>query len=225
MSINVDTLTKYISLYSGVGGLDLGFNLAVPSARAICYVEREASAISTLVKHMQTGALDDAPIWTDSATFDGKPWCGKVDWVIGGFPCQPSSLAGNRGGVEDERWLWPDIRRIVLETGAQGVFLENVPGLLSVNDGGAFEKILGDLAVLGFNVEWSLFKAASVGAPHRRSRIFILATHSERSRQPRSWRYRYALDKEENPYREADRFVDAVQGGSWPFVCRSHDGM
>ena len=75
----MDSYTNVLSLYSGGGGLDLGFRMAVPNARTVCYVEREVSAIALLVDHMQTGQLDDAPLWSDSGTFDGKPWCGRVD--------------------------------------------------------------------------------------------------------------------------------------------------
>ena len=173
--MDTPTELKYISLYSGAGGLDVAFKLANPSARAICYVEREASSIALLVDHMQTGQLDDAPVFADSGTFDGKPWRGKVDFIIGGFPCQPASVAGRRSGQDDERWLFPHIRRIVRETHPQGVFLENVRGLLSVNDGGGFEEILRDLANLGYDVEWGVLKASDVGASHRRERVFIYA--------------------------------------------------
>jgi len=171
---NVDSFT-YISLYSGGGGLDLGFRLANPHARTVCYVERDAAACAVLVGHMQTGELDDAPVWTDSGTFDGEPWRDRVDWIIGGFPCQPASVAGQRAGLDDARWLWPHIARIVSEVQPSGVFLENVPGLLTVNDGAAFREIVGDLAALGFDAEWDRFRASDVGAPHRRERLFILA--------------------------------------------------
>ena len=101
--MNVDIRTDVLSLYSGGGGLDIGFRLAVPAARTVCYVERDAASVALLVDHMQTGQLDDAPLWTDSGTFDGKPWRGAVDWIIGGFPCQPFSVAGKQLGTDDER--------------------------------------------------------------------------------------------------------------------------
>ena len=173
--MDTHTELKYISLYAGGGGLDLAFKLANPGARAVCYVEREASSIALLVDHMQTNQLDDAPVFADSGTFDGKPWRGKVDFIIGGFPCQPASVAGRRSGQDDERWLFPHIRRIVSEAQPQGLFLENVRGLLSVNDGDGFEEILRDLADLRYNVEWGVYKAADVGASHRRERAFIYA--------------------------------------------------
>ena len=166
---------NYISLYSGVGGLDLAFRMAVPTARTVCYVERDAASIEILVSHMQAGELGDAPIWTDSGTFDGTAWRGHVDWIIGGFPCQPASVAGARKGLDDERWLWPHIARIVDEVRPSGIFLENVPGLLTVNDGAAFREVVGDLAALGFDAEWGCVRASDVGAPHKRERLFILA--------------------------------------------------
>ena len=173
--MDTHTELKYISLYAGGGGLDLAFKLANPGARAVCYVEREASSIALLVDHMQTNQLDDAPVFADSGTFDGKPWRGKVDFIIGGFPCQPASVAGRRSGQDDERWLFPHIRRIVSEAQPQGLFLENVRGLLSVNGGDGFEEILRDLADLRYNVEWGVYKASDVGASHRRERAFIYA--------------------------------------------------
>ena len=173
--MDTHTNLNYISLYSGGGGLDLAFKYANPSARAVCYVEREASSIAVLVDNMQKGHLDDAPIFSDTGTFDGNPWRGKVDWLIGGFPCQPASVAGKRSGQDDERWLFPHIKRILSETKPQGVFLENVRGLLSVNAGDGFEEVLRELASLGYDVEWGTLKASDVGASHRRERVFIYA--------------------------------------------------
>jgi len=176
----MDTPT-YLSLYSGGGGLDLGFKLAVPGARAVGYVERDAAAIALLVDHMQTGQLDDAPLWSDSGTFDGAEWRGKVDWIIGGFPCQPWSVAGRQAGLDDERWLWPHIREILGDVQPRGAFFENVPGLLR----GGLGPILGDLAALGFDAEWITVRASDVGAPHRRERVFILGDTDRQGLQGR----------------------------------------
>ena len=166
---SVDTPTV-LSLYSGGGGLDLGFRMAVPDARTVCYVERDAASIEVLVTNMQKGRLEVAPSWTDSGTFDGKPWRGTVDWIIGGFPCQPWSVAGAQQGIDDERWLWPHIRRIAREVEPRGLFLENVPGLFL----GGIQPVLGELAEDGYDAIWTTVRAADVGAPHRRERCFIL---------------------------------------------------
>jgi DNA (cytosine-5)-methyltransferase 1 len=163
-----------LALCAGVGGLELGLKLALGEQyRTVCYVEREAYAAATLVARMGKAALDQAPIWDDLTAFDGKPWHDRVDCISAGFPCQPFSVAGSKRGTEDERWLWPDIARIIGEVGPGLVFLENVSGILSHS--GGFGQVLGDVATLGFNAEWGMFSAASVGAPHRRERVFILA--------------------------------------------------
>ena len=168
----VKNTENVISLYSGGGGLDIGFRLAITNARSVCYVEREISSVSVLVNGIEKGILDDAPIWTNSTTFDGSPWIGKVDWIIGGFPCQPWSVAGKREGKEDERWLWDDIKQIAMSVQPTGFFLENVSGLIT---GHGIDTILGDLSEMGFDAEWGSVKAGDIGAPHRRERVFILA--------------------------------------------------
>ena len=124
---------------------------------------------------MEEGALPRAPIWSDLTTFDARRWCGAVDCVIGGFPCQPASVAGKRAGRADERWLWPHVARIIHECKPELVFLENVPGLLTVDAGEGYKEVLSDLAALGFDAEWGVLAAAAVGAPHKRERVFIMA--------------------------------------------------
>src|SRR4051812_8328301 len=104
---------QILSLCSGTGMLDEGIRLAYPQARTVCLAEREGYLAALLVRRMQEGNLDEAPIWSDVKSFDGKPWRRKVDLVIGGYPCQPFSQIGKRGGVSDPRHIWPDIARIV----------------------------------------------------------------------------------------------------------------
>jgi DNA (cytosine-5)-methyltransferase 1 len=160
-----------LALCAGVGGLELGIELAVPGYRSVGYVERDAFAAATLVARMEEEALDPAPIWDDLSTFDGRPWRGAVDIVSAGFPCQPFSVAGKGLGVEDERWLWPDVERIIREVQPGWVFLENVPLLVSRG----LWAVLGGLAVLGYDARWDLFSAKECGAPHGRRRLFLVA--------------------------------------------------
>src|SRR3990167_1083409 len=168
-----------LAICAGVGGLELGLKLALGDAyRCVCYIEREGYAASVLVARMEDKALDTAPVWDDLATFDGRPWRGIVDLISAGFPCQPASTAGRRKGTDDDRWLWPHIKRIVCEVRPRLIFLENVPGLLNVNHGRAFAAILGDMAELGYDAEWEMFSAKGVGAPHLRKRVFILAVRT-----------------------------------------------
>jgi DNA (cytosine-5)-methyltransferase 1 len=166
-----------ISLCTGGGGLDLGVELAMPRARCVVLVEREAFAVSHLVSAIQKGLMAPAAIWSDVTTFDGRPWRGLVDGVIGGVPCQPHSLAGKRLGEDDERDLWSDVRRIIVQSGVWFVLIENVSAMLSAKPGldpGAL-RIRRDLQRLGFDVEGGLFTASEFGASHERKRVFILA--------------------------------------------------
>ena len=174
----MDTPT-YISLYAGGGGLDVGFRLAIPGARAICYVERELTCAALLVDHMQTGQLDDAPLWDDANTFDGNPWRGKVDWLIGGPPCQPFSKAGRRTAADDPRNGWPNTLRLVREIQPNGCFFENVASadLLRYY----WWEIKPGLQAMGYQVEEILSEAADAGASHHRSRSFILAYRNSES--------------------------------------------
>jgi DNA (cytosine-5)-methyltransferase 1 len=102
-------------------------------------------------------------------TADGRP----VTAVVGGFPCQPFSHSGKLLGVADERWGWPWFIDAVDTVRASVVLVENVRGLL--RDRQAFAWILDDLAERGFDAEWSLVSACSVGASHMRRRLFLVA--------------------------------------------------
>lgn len=117
-----------LAICAGIGGLELGLSLALQGRyRCLGYVEREAYAASLIVERMAEKTLDSAPIWDDLESFDGRPYRGKVDIITAGFPCQPHSQAGNRRGIEDERWIWPGIATIirdVLPLVAAHAFLE-----------------------------------------------------------------------------------------------------
>ncbi len=181
---------RTLSLFSGIGGLDLGVHAALRclglEPRSVGYAEREAFAQAVLVAWMEDEGLGPAPIIEDVS----DPILGEcpADLVVAGFPCQPASVAGNRAGTADERWLWPLVAGCVRQVGPQLVFLENVPGLLTVNGGRAFAEVLGDLADLGFDAEWTVLGAHAVGAPHRRERLFLLAwrqlAHGHREPRP-----------------------------------------
>lgn len=159
-----------IELCAGYGGFTLGFRHGGFDVSTVAYVERDSYAASILVARMEEQRLDQAPIWDDLCTFDGAAWRGRVDIVTAGFPCQPFSTAGKQHGVDDDRWIWPDIAKIVADVGPSYVFLENVTGL--VRHG--LPHVLADLADLGFDAEWGVLSAADVGAPHRRQRVWVL---------------------------------------------------
>jgi DNA (cytosine-5)-methyltransferase 1 len=154
---------RFGSLFSGVGGLDLGLERA--GMTCAWQVEIDPYCRRVLDKHWP-----DVPKFGDvkELTGDELP---PVDLICGGFPCQPVSRAGRRLAQADERWLWPEFARIVRVLRPRYVLVENVPGLLAHG----LSDVLGDLAGLGFDAEWESIPAAAFGAPHLRDRVFLVA--------------------------------------------------
>ena len=138
-----------LALCAGVGCLELGLKILFGEQyKTICYVEKEAYAAAVLMERMADTSLDNAPIWDDVKTFDGKPWRGKVDIISAGYPCQPFSTAGKRKGTKDSRHIWPYIRVIIADIKPSFVFLENVSGHLQLG----FQEVAEDLRGLGYTV-------------------------------------------------------------------------
>ena len=159
-----------LALFAGAGGGILGGHLL--GWRTVCAVEWDAYAASVLCARQNDGLLAPFPIWDDVRTFDGRPWRGRVDVVSGGFPCQDISTAGKGAGIDGERsGMWAHMARIVREVGPRFVFVENSPALTFRG----LDRVLGDLATLGYNAKWGVLSAAGAGAPHLRERIWIVA--------------------------------------------------
>ena len=167
----------HLSLCAGYDGIGIGLERVLPNLRAIAYVEIEAFAVANLVSKMESEQLDAAPIYTDVKTFPYKEFCGRVDILSGGFPCQPFSQAGVRKGVEDPRHLYPHFSRGIEECKPRIVFLENVEGIISskTTEGeSVLHYVLKDLERLGYQAEAGIFSASEVGFPHQRKRVFIM---------------------------------------------------
>ena len=150
------------SLFTGYGGLDIavGGDLA-------WYAEIEPAACQVLAHH-----YPDVPNLGDITAIN---WAEvePVDIITGGYPCQPFSHAGNRKGKNDERHLWPNVLTAIRAIRPSYAILENVSGHITLG----FADVLADLAQIGWDAEWGTFRASDVGAPHRRERIFIVATN------------------------------------------------
>lgn len=160
-----------LALFAGAGGGILGGKLL--GWRTVCAVEWEPYPASVLCARQNDKILAPFPIWDDVRTFDGKPWRGIVDVVSGGFPCQDISSQGNGDGLEGERsGLWIEMARIIGEVLPQFVFVENSPLLV----GRGLAIVIGDLAAMGYDAQWSCISASDVKAPHKRDRIWIVAT-------------------------------------------------
>ena len=161
-----------LALFAGAGGGILGGKLL--GWRTVCAVERDGYARDVLVARQNDGCLDPFPIWDDVCTFDGNPWCGLVDVVSGGFPCQDISSAGRGAGIGGARsGLWKEMARIIGEVRPAYVWVENSPLLVSRGLG----LVLADLAALGFAAQWGIVGAMHAGAPHRRERIWVVGSN------------------------------------------------
>lgn len=161
------------SLFSGIGGFDLGLERA--GMRCSWQVEIDDYANRVLEKHWPA-----VKRYRDVREV-GSQNLESVDLICGGFPCQPHSLAGKRQASADERDLWGEFARIIRELRPRYVVAENVPGLLSSESGRFFGRVLRDLAACGYDAEWECIPASAFGAPHRRDRVWIVAySKSER---------------------------------------------
>ena len=151
------------SLFSGIGGLDLGLERA--GMNVIWQSEIDPYACKVLAKHW--------PEVPNHGNIKEIDWSTVVqpDVICGGYPCQPFSTAGKRQGEADPRHLWPWVREAISQLRPRYAVLENVRGHLSL--GGT--TVIGELAAIGYDAEWRVISAASVGAPHRRDRVIIVA--------------------------------------------------
>lgn len=164
---------RIISICTGISGIERGLKRAGLKLRISCYVERESFICENLACAMEAGVVGSAPIWPDLRTFDGRPFRGLVDGIIGGYPCQGESLAGKRELENYEGYLWPAVRTTIKAVGPLWCYFENVDDHLT----GTFKYVLEDLRSMGYRVEAGVYSAEESGAPHERQRIFILAIH------------------------------------------------
>ena len=219
----------HASLFSGIGGAEL-------AASWMGWTNLFHCELNPFCRKVLEYWLPNSTSYEDITTTDFTPWRGRIDILTGGFPCQPFSLAGNRKGAEDDRYLWPHMLRAIREVQPAWVVGENVAGLLTMVQPGqavdvasqtalfgedndpvtrlrqtyTLEAICQDLENAGYSVQPFLVPACAVGAPHRRDRLWIvagLAPHADHDRQ------RERTDEQE-PLTERHGTPNHGQGGN-----------
>lgn len=159
---------KYLSLFSGIGGFDLGLDRAAMSP--VAQVEFSPKCRSVLRRHWPA-----TECFEDVRTFDPQQLTVRPQLVCGGFPCQDVSVAGRRAGLAGNRsGLWWEMQRIIADSAAPWFLVENVPGLLSSNDGRDFSAVIESLVEIGYGIAWRVLDAQYFGVAQRRERVFIV---------------------------------------------------
>jgi len=159
---------KHLGLFEGIGGFSLAAEWSGWETLAWC--EWNPFGQKVLKHH-----FPKADAHGDITKTDFSIYRGRIDIITGGFPCQPYSLAGKRLGKEDERHLWPQMRRAIREVQPRWVVGENVFGLVNWNGGMVFNEVQTDLEAEGYEVFPYVLPACSVNAPHRRDRVWFVA--------------------------------------------------
>lgn len=214
-----------LDLFTGIGGLTLALSRWV---RPMAYCESDPFCQAVLLTRMAQGHLPTAPIWDDISTLRLEQFgASTFDIIYGGFPCQDISVAGTGKGLDGKRsGLIFQLFRLVRDCRPRFVFLENVPAITVRG----LDRILLDLAHMGYDARWTTVSAAEVGACHIRKRWFLLA-HSNRiglREKPKPEKRQHDKRKSKiQSYNESKawNFTRSPAGKVTPTVDRTGDGI
>lgn len=215
-----------LSLFSGIGGLDLAAEWA--GFKTVAFCEQDKFCQKVLRKHWP-----DVRIYDDVRTLETR-WLPRIELLHGGYPCQPFSAAGNRKGETDKRHLWPHMFRLIKELKPRWIVAENVSGHISLG----LDTVCNDLESESYAVGTVCFPACAIGARHKRERVFIVANAERDGLNEAKELGGIAESLEKRRLLEFERFSDtpaslwtdgntkaAGRGVFTPYLCRSDDGI
>lgn len=191
----------HASLFSGIGGFDLAAEWAGWTNAFNCEIDPFCRRV--LKYH-----FPDAEQYEDIRTADFTIWRDHIDVLSGGFPCQPFSLAGKRKGTEDDRYLWPEMLRVIRTVRPRWVVGENVFGIVNWSEGMVFDKVCSDLEATGYEVQPYIIPACGVGAPHRRDRCWFVAYRTDAGIE--------TMREGQDGVHVVDIIADSENAGCWP---------
>ena len=172
---------KTLDLFSGIGGFSIGLERAGFKTVAFCEIDKYCKLI--LKKHWK-----DIKIYHDVREITRQQYeqdgCELPEVITGGFPCQPFSVAGRKKGTGDNRYLWPEMFRVIKEFKARWIIAENVRGIINIEDGVVFERVHADLESQGYETQTFIIPASGVGAPHRRERVWVVGYSEHNGSSP-----------------------------------------
>lgn len=159
---------KHIDLFSGIGGFALAAKWCWGNEyETACFCDNEPFTHKVLNKN-----FPNVPIIDDIRKLNRKDYdFGTIDILTGGFPCQPFSVAGKQKGDKDDRFLWPEMLRVIAEYRPTWIIGENVAGIVNM----ALDQVLSELESQGYATRTFIVPACAVNAPHRRDRVWIVA--------------------------------------------------
>jgi DNA (cytosine-5)-methyltransferase 1 len=210
---------KHLDLFSGIGGFAIAVDEVWPNSEHI-FCDNDKFCQAVLKKHWPKSKIYGDIRTIANAKFKRPIQCeleertrpeeGIFAWencdiITGGFPCQPFSQAGKRRGTEDNRYLWPEMFRVIQAFKPTYVIAENVRGLVTWNEGLVLEQVCLDLESEGYEVQPLVIPAVAVNAPHRRDRVWIIACHPDRIG-------RFGRNQEINPAERGEPTLDHVEG-------------
>lgn len=192
--MNLNKIITHGSLFSGIGGPD--FAAKKLGWRNVFQVEKDEWCRKVLEKN-----FPNTKRYTDIKEFKADKYNGTIDVISGGFPCQPFSNAGKRRGKDDDRYLWPEMFRIIKEIKPTYAVCENVTGIINLE----LDKVLSDLEIEGYTTETFIIPACAKNAWHRRDRVWIIAYDESRINS------KYIIEKDQ---RQIQEFGESISNGN-----------